>query len=50
MLCVCLCMHMHVELLEGRKGADQERTSHDDTSCKLHYEKWPSYYILVLIS
>ena len=50
MLCVCLCMHMHVELLEGRKGADQERTSHDDTSCKLHYEKWSSYYILVLIS
>ena len=63
-LCVCLCMHdwsdlaaaaaacmqMHVELLEGREGADQERTSHDDTSGKLHYEKWPSYYILVLIS
>lgn len=47
---VCLCAYMHLELLEGSEGADQERTSRDDTSGELHYEQWPSYYILILIS
>ena len=44
-------MYAHACWAARRKGGGrQERTSHDDTSGKLHYEKWPSYYILVLIS